>query len=67
MNLKGTGNNIKKARKKLGLTQAEVAEKAKIHSNYYARIERGEEKPALDTLDNIAKVLKVKVSELITF
>jgi transcriptional regulator with XRE-family HTH domain len=37
------GKNIKKARKKADLTQAEVAEKAEIHVNYFARIERGEE------------------------
>lgn len=41
------GKNIKKARNKAGLTQAQVAEKAGIHTNYFARVERGEhENPA---------------------
>lgn len=33
---------LKVARKKAKLTQAQVAVKAEIHTNYYARIERGE-------------------------
>lgn len=33
---------LKKARLNAGLTQAEVTEKAGIHVNYYARIERAE-------------------------
>ena len=42
----GFQNDIAKifleARETAGLTQSEVAEKAKIHVNYYARIERAE-------------------------
>jgi len=61
------GKNIKKARLKLNLTQAEVAEKAGIHTNYFARIERGEENPSIDIIENIAKALKVKSSEILPF
>lgn len=61
------GKNIKKARKERRLTQAEVAQKAGIHPNYYSRIERGELQPALDTLEKIFKVLKVKSSEILPF
>lgn len=35
------GKQIKEAREKLNLTQAEVAEKANITVNYFAMIERG--------------------------
>ena len=49
------------AREKLGLTQAEVAEKAGIHFNYYARVERGEVTPRVDIVENIAKALKIEV------
>ena len=52
---------LKTARKKAGLTQAEVAEKAGIHFNYYARVERGEATPRVDIVENIAKALKIEV------
>lgn len=64
---KKLGKNLKKAREKAGLTQQEVADQVGIHVNYYARIERGEEVAALETLRAIAKVLKVRVSDIIPF
>lgn len=41
---------LKKARMKAKLTQAQVAEKADITTNYYARIERGEVNPTVDVV-----------------
>ena len=61
------GKNIKKAREKIGLTQEQVAEKAGIHVSYYSRIERGVVNPSLEVLESIAKVLKVKSSEILPF
>ncbi len=52
---------LKDAREKAGLTQAEVAEKASIHFNYYARVERGEVTPRVDIVENIAKALKISL------
>ena len=52
---------LKTAREKAGLTQAEVAEKACIHFNYYARVERGEVTPRVDIVENIARALKIEV------
>lgn len=52
---------LKKARKKAELTQAEVAGKADISVNYYARIERGEVNPTADIIDSIAKALKINI------
>lgn len=52
---------LKTAREKACLTQAEVAEKAGIHFNYYARVERGEVTPRVDIVENIAKALKIEV------
>lgn len=65
MNIEKIGENIKNARKQRGLTQVEVASKVGIHFNYYARIERGEIQPALDTPEKIFKVLKVKSSDIL--
>lgn len=61
------GKNIKKARETRKLTQEEVAEKAGIHVSYYSRIERGVVNPSLEVLENIAKVLKVKSSDILPF
>jgi transcriptional regulator with XRE-family HTH domain len=52
---------LKEAREKAGLTQAEAAEKAGIHFNYYARVERGEVTPRVDIVENIAKALKIRL------
>ncbi|TSC90373.1 MAG: hypothetical protein G01um10145_45 [Microgenomates group bacterium Gr01-1014_5] len=54
------GKTIKKARKQAKLTQVEVAEKAGVHVNYYARIERGEVNPSFEILESIARALKTK-------
>lgn len=61
------GKKIKKARHKARLTQAELAEKAGIHTNYYARLERGEVNPSMEIVENIAKALKVKSSDILPF
>ena len=55
---------LKKARKATGLTQIEVAEKVNVSVNYYARIERGEVSPSLETLKDIMKILKIKTLEI---
>jgi transcriptional regulator with XRE-family HTH domain len=61
------GKKLKDARKKLGLKQSDVAEKAEISVNYYARIERNEENPTLETLERVLKALKLKSSDVLPF
>ena len=56
------GKKIKEIRQKSEMTQLEVAEKAGIHVNYYARIERGEIVPSWKILDKLAKILKVDLN-----
>ncbi len=56
------GSRVKKAREKLKLTQADVANKAGMTVNYYAMIERGEVNPSFEKIKSIAKVLKLKIS-----
>lgn len=60
-------NNLKQIRFKKSLTQTEVADKAGLHPNSYAKIERGESMPSLETLEKIAKALKVKSSDILPF
>lgn len=64
---KRLGKNLKEARLKTGMTQAEVADKAGIHPNYYARIERGEANPSQEKLFGITKALKVKSSKILPY
>jgi len=61
------GKKLKEARKKIDLTQEDVAKKADISINYYARIERDEENPTLETLEKILKALKLKSSDVLPF
>ena len=61
------GKNLRKARNKSHLTQQEMAEKAGINVNFYARIERGEVNASLETMKTILKVLKIKSSEVFPF
>ncbi|HUD44955.1 MAG TPA: helix-turn-helix transcriptional regulator [Patescibacteria group bacterium] len=61
------GKNMKKARKKAGFTQNEIAEKLKITPNHYAKIERGEAKPSYELLEEIVKILRIKSSEVMPF
>ncbi|KKQ72374.1 MAG: Helix-turn-helix domain protein [Berkelbacteria bacterium GW2011_GWB1_38_5] len=56
---KNLGGKLKRVREEAKLTQAEVAERAGIHVNYYARIERGEENPTYEKLESIKKALKI--------
>jgi len=59
------GNNIKKYRKKLGISQEELADKAGLHRTYIGGIERGERNITLDSLQVIAVALNIAPVELI--
>jgi transcriptional regulator with XRE-family HTH domain len=59
------GNNIKKYRKILNISQEELAERAGLHRTYIGGIERGERNITLDSLQVIAAALNVAPVELI--
>lgn len=52
------------ARKRAGLTQAQLAEKASISALSYQRYEYGEREPSVDTALRIAKALGTTVERL---
>lgn len=64
---KSVGKRLKNRRKELEMTQVEVAEKADISVNYYARVERGEVNPSLDIFKSILKALKTTSSKVLDF
>lgn len=66
-NFKTVGPKIQAARQQQGLTQAAVAKKAGMQTNYYATIERGDRVPSLQTLEKIIKALGVKSSDVLPF
>ena len=50
-----------------GLTQVELANKAKVERTYIVKLESGDKKnPSLDVLKGLAKALGVPVTELLT-
>lgn len=61
------GKNLKEIREKRDMTQAEVATKAGITINYYARIERGEENPSLEVIKGLCIALKINSSSILPF
>ena len=58
---------LKAVRIAKNLTQLELSEKAGISANYYAKVERGEATPSLDTFAKIVKALGVKSSDILPF
>ena len=60
-----TGQQIKAARQKAGMTQAQLAEKLGIPYQSIGQWERDARNPKLDTLKRIADALNITVQELI--
>lgn len=63
--LKKLGERIRQLRNKTGISQEDLADRAKIHRTYMGRIERGESNPPVYTLFRIASALKTNPSELL--
>ena len=61
---KNVGEQIRKFRKKAGLSQHEFALKSRIDLTSISEIESGLRNPSLKTLHKIALALKVSVKEL---
>ena len=57
-------SNLKKNRKKCGLSQAKLAEKANITTQYIAMIEVSRKFPTPEMLDRLAKALEIETYEL---
>ena len=59
------GKNLRAARKRLGLTQEEVAERSGVQAGEVSRIERGKRDPQVSTLEKLAKALEVPPGQLL--
>lgn len=60
------GSNLLAARKRMGLTQAEVAELAGLSDRTYADIERGTVNMRIETLLRICEVLRITPNDITT-
>jgi transcriptional regulator with XRE-family HTH domain len=64
--LKILGEAIRQRRKRAGLSQEKLAEKADLHPVYVGKIERGEQWISLHALLRVAKAVGVKAGDLIS-
>jgi transcriptional regulator with XRE-family HTH domain len=65
VNIKETfARNLRENRRKSGLTQAQLAEKADISHHYLAMVELARYIPRVETIERLAKVLNVEIYEL---
>lgn len=64
----GVGNlgvNLRSARKKLGLSQEQVAERSGVHATEVSRIEAGKRDPRVTTVERLANAVEVKPGDLL--
>jgi y4mF family transcriptional regulator len=59
------GETVRIRRKKAGLTQEKLAEKADLSTVFISRIERGKESPSVDSLVKIARALGARARDLV--
>ena len=64
---KRLGRRIYDFRKQSGLTQAALAERAKISNEFMSAVERGAKLPSLQVLERIAGGLRVDLKNLFNF
>ena len=62
---KKVGKEMQRIRNQKKLNQESVAERSGMHVATYGRIERGESNAPLQTLNKIAKALKIPISDLL--
>jgi len=63
---RSVGNRLLEIRKRKGLTQAEVAEKAGLADRTYADIERGSANMRIETALRICEALNITPNEILT-
>ena len=59
------GENVKRYRRKLDISQEELAHRADLHRTYIGMIERAEKNITLVNMERIADALKVKITDLL--
>jgi CheY-like chemotaxis protein len=58
------GASVKTWRKRLGISQEELAERADLHRTYVSDVERGARNLSLESITRVARALRISVAEL---
>jgi transcriptional regulator with XRE-family HTH domain len=58
------GKNLKRIRSSSGITQEKLADKLDVTPEFISLIERGLRAPSFETIEEISKVLGVKIADL---
>ena len=59
------GHRLRERREASGWTQAELARRCRLHRAYIGFVERGERNVSLINLRRIARILRVRLSDLL--
>lgn len=59
------GENVRKYRRLLNISQEELAHRAELHRTYIGMIERAEKNITLVNIEKIANALEVKIEDLL--
>lgn len=58
------GLRLRQLRREQGVSQEELAARAELHRTYVSSVERGERNVSLETIEKLAKALKLPMAEL---
>ncbi|MBS1878613.1 MAG: helix-turn-helix transcriptional regulator [Actinobacteria bacterium] len=61
----GLGENVRRCRRRAGISQEELSFRSSVHRTDVSKIERGESMPRTDTLLKLASGLGVEAQELL--
>lgn len=64
-NLLKIAENVRKYRTKINISQEKLAELCELHRTYIGQVERAEKNITIESLEKLAKALKVEVIELL--
>lgn len=59
------GLNLQRLRRARGLSQEELADRAKVHQTYLSGVETGKRNPSVLVLQRIAAALKADIEDLV--
>lgn len=62
---KGLARELRRRRRSHGITQEQLAFESGLHRNYIGLLERGLKSPTIDVLQQLARALGTKPSELL--